>query len=329
MRCRVCAADPVTEIGAVEYYSGYCWKIFDCLVCLCRFTTHDQSTYDWLHSHANSVYSIYRTLADKATQLFENGDIAGLREELVKSPKYRFIIESVERQTKSARLLEIGCSRGYLTSYFIMNGYQIVGTDVSAEAVAVANESFGPHFMTAGSKEIQNRAPYDVIYHVGTIGCVQDPLGLTRELLALLRPGGQLLFNAPNVESCYLSGQLWTDDAPPPDVVTLFRPGVWRRYFSGLADVLEEVEMSPSDEAFRIWLRKTWAREWRSPLPLPLDESADTYRRGRPDNDGASQNFWRTLERVALAVARRARLLGFVPCQPRPFGLFVTMIKKD
>ena len=45
---------------------------------------------------------------------------------------------------------------------------------------------------------IRAEAPYDFIYHVGMIGCVSDPVKLTRELLALLKPGGILLFNAPN-----------------------------------------------------------------------------------------------------------------------------------
>ena len=40
--------------------------------------------------------------------------------------------------------------------------------------------------------------PYDVIYHVGLIGCVADPIAFTRRLLAMLKPGGTLLFNAPN-----------------------------------------------------------------------------------------------------------------------------------
>ena len=61
----------------------------------------------------------------------------GLRKELSKIAKYKFVIESVESYPRSSRLLEIGCARGFLTSYFILAGYDIVGTDISPEAIAV------------------------------------------------------------------------------------------------------------------------------------------------------------------------------------------------
>ena len=163
-------------------------------------------------------------------RLFDQGDLAGLRGELSKIAKYKFVLESVEHQPKSIRLLEVGCSRGYLTSYFILSGYQVLGTDVSLDAIAGAKGAFGDYFISADSAAIQDRAPYDVIYHVGTIGCVGDPLGLTRNLLKMLKPGGVLLFNAPNADSCWLRNHLWIDAAPPPDVVTLFRPGFWRKH---------------------------------------------------------------------------------------------------
>src|SRR5437660_518436 len=86
-----------------------------------------------------------------------------------------------------------------------------------------------PIFECDDDRAMDAMAPYDVVYHVGTIGCVADPLGMTKRLLGLLKPGGRLLFNVPNRDGCYLRGQLWIDAAPPPDVVTLFPSGFWRR----------------------------------------------------------------------------------------------------
>ena len=101
-------------------------------------------------------------------------------------------------------------------------GRPILGIDVSPEASTSARASFGDHF-AVGLDAAQ--PPYDVIYHVGLIGCVDDPIALTRRLLAMLKPGGLLLFNAPNRDALGLDGQLWLDSAPPPDLVTLF-PGL-------------------------------------------------------------------------------------------------------
>jgi SAM-dependent methyltransferase len=318
----------VIEAGEVEYYSGFAWTVYDCLACSCRFTKHDESIYNWLHSQPTSIYGIYRELADKSKRLFDQRDLAGLKQELFKTSKYKFIIESVERQPRSIRLLEVGCSRGYLTSYFILAGYQITGVDVSPKAIAGAREAFGNYFISADSPAIRDQAPYDVIYHVGTIGCVGDPLGFTHHLLGMLKSGGQLLFNAPNADSCWLKRQLWIDAAPPPDLVTLFRPGFWRKQFSSVADVVEEVEMCPSDKAFGISLRKIFGRKWQKPAPLALDVSLNNYQMGRLENHGVSDQLWRIFERGAFKTGLSTHLSSFTPNLPSPFGLFVKMTKR-
>jgi SAM-dependent methyltransferase len=326
--CRVCGAHNVNEIGEVEYYSGFPWKVFDCPACLCRFTCHDKSIYNWLHSHSASIYGIYRVLAEKSKCLFDKGDLIGLRRELSYSSKYKFVLDSVEQQSRDIRLLEAGCSRGYLTSYFILAGYEIIGADVSPDAIAEAKKAFGDRFVMADSAAIEEGAPYDVIYHVGTIGCVSDPLGLTRDLLKLLTRGGRLIFNAPNVDACWFRGQLWIDAAPPPDVVTLFRRGFWQKHFSSVADVAEEVEMLPPDQALEIGLRNLFGCRWRRPQPQPLDASINDYQQGRPENDNGKNSLWYLFERGSLKIGRAIHLSQFAPKQPTPFGLFVKMTRK-
>src|SRR5262249_38837873 len=156
-------------------------------------------------------------------------------------------IDKIEQGPRNAKLLEIGCSRGYLTSYFILAGYSITGVDVSPTAIQSAKDVFGDHFVLSGDASIAQNAPYDVIYHVGTIGCVSDPVAMTNGLTRLLKPGGKLLFNSPNVQGCWLDGQLWVDSAPPPDVVSLFSPGFWTKHFGDVADVRETIEfLSPA-----------------------------------------------------------------------------------
>jgi len=175
MICRVCGSARTKKAGTVEYYLERPSEIYDCEECGCRFTEHFDQTYEDYHANANSGYGVYRDLADHMKELFDRRDPAELRKHLFFLTKYKFIIEAVEKCDKRARILEIGCSRGYLTSYFILAGYDIIGADVSRSAVAGANASFGPHFFEASSPEVANRAPYDIIYHTGTIGCVGIP----------------------------------------------------------------------------------------------------------------------------------------------------------
>jgi SAM-dependent methyltransferase len=324
MQCRICGSKKIANRGFVEYYFGYRWPVYDCDHCGCRFTSHDHSTYDLLYSERSSCYSRYSGQAAICKILFDRRDRAGLRAELSKGAKYRFIIEEIVREPGGARILEIGSSLGHLTSYFVLAGRRITGVDISSKAVAAASAAFGDHFVLAGDPSIEAQAPYDVIFHVGTIGCVADPIGTTRHLLDMLKSGGRLLFNAPNRGGCSLRDQLWFESAPPPDLVTLFRPGFWRDRFGDMALVSEEIEYCSPEQNLVIALRKLAGRRWRKPVPMPLSESE---RLSAPPPRFAD-TLWRNFERVVGKLARSTGLLGLAPLYPSEFGLFVKMVKK-
>jgi SAM-dependent methyltransferase len=219
-------------------------------------------------------------------------------------------------------MLEIGCSRGYLTSFFILAGHDVRGVDLSSEAIAAAKASFGERFFLAESGMMEADQPYDVIYHVGTIGCVEDPAGYTRRMLAMLKPGGLLLFNAPNVDACWYPGQLWLNHAPPPDVTVLYKMGFWKREFGELASVRETVELCDPGFACAVAVRKGLGLRWRKPKPTSLFATAD-------DTEGL--RFWpraaRKADRVFQRVTKSLGLATLAPSQPTEFGLFVRMEK--
>jgi len=321
-KCRICGAEDVALVGTVEYLAGYKLPILDCANCGCRFARHDASSHDFLHvSGALSYYGEYRDLAKRCRELFSQRRLQELRDYLSRTSKYRFIIDRVSREPQSSRLLEFGCSRGYLTSCFILEGRDVVGADISSAAIECAREAFGEHFVLAGAPSIAAGCPYDVIYHVGTIGCVCDPLSLTRQLLAMLKPGGKLLFNAPNRAALHLRGQLWLDSAPPPDLVTLFPEGFWVRHFSAQAQVEESIEMLPDNNAVEIALRRLCGRHWQRPVPqtlVPGDESG--HRWSQQMGPG-----WELFERVALKAAQLTGLAALAHKRASEFGLFVQM----
>ena len=333
-KCRICGSGNVRTAGFVEYYSGFAWPIYDCSDCRARFTKHDETMYDAMHRESGSVYNVYRGLLDESTKAFKGCDINALKQILSRASKYKFIIDEVERGPRSARLLEIGCSRGYLTSYFILSGYQITGVDISESAVESAREAFGDHFVLQGDPLIEDGVPYDVIYHVGTIGCVADPLGLTRRLLRLLKPGGYLLFNSPNLESCWLVDQLWIDAAPPPDLVSIFPPGFWMKHFEREAQVEEQIENCQHDKSLAIGLRQLFGRRWNKPVPVPLDQSSDRYVTGNGSNrlNGQRRIFrdgaWQVFEKSILKLGYKTGLARLVPARPAEFGLFVKMTRR-
>jgi 2-polyprenyl-3-methyl-5-hydroxy-6-metoxy-1,4-benzoquinol methylase len=320
--CRICQSPEIVAAGEVEYYSGFAWPIYDCAGCGCRFTSHDESIYNWLHQQPRSVYGVYRDLAETARQLFEKGDVQGLKEHLSQTPKYKFVIDSIERLPRTSRLLEIGCSRGQLTSYFILAGYNVLGTDVSPEAIGAAKQDFGNHFTSTDSMSIRESAPYDIVYHTGMIGCVADPLKTTNEALSLLKPGGRLFFNAPNRDACALKDQLWIDASPPPDVVTLFPPGFWTKRFRDVVDVEENIEMLPPGRSFGIAMRQLFGWRWKPPKPSALESSVNNYK--GPSRSKWSDRVWSKAERAASAIG----LVRLTRARPAPFGIFVAIVRK-
>ena len=317
MRCPACHTPVSTPGSNFRPYADYECVVYDCAECGSRFTAHHESMHERLHASPGSSYQSQRQLGQAAATWFAVGDVASLRRILASSPKYEFVIDAVESRADVRRVLEVGCSKGYLSAYLITRGFDVLGTDISPSAVAEATSLFGPHFVEAGSPAIPQRQPYDAIVHVGTVGCVADPVAFTRELLGLLRPGGRLIFNAPNADACRGTGEVWGASTPPPDLVTLFTPHYWHRY-ADVADVdVQVTDVEPSA------VLKARLRRWRRDRP-PVRKLLEAEMKPRQPDDWRSRPV---ASRVAATLARGLASLRVLPRQPAEFGVHVVMTK--
>ena len=114
---------------------------------------------------------------------FIKDDRAGLEQILGKVSKYRFIIERASSifcrsprklaSWKSVRREDIS------TSYFILGGRRILGVDVSPDAVEQARRLTAITSQSLALFLIEEQGLLSPIYHLGLIGCVEDPIGLT------------------------------------------------------------------------------------------------------------------------------------------------------
>ena len=239
MHCRVCGSADTNFIIHYQPYVDYGVDIYDCTKCLSRFTPHDETMHEKLHSRPSS-YSSHIQQEKRIIEQLNEGDLEGAKAFLCKRESVAYVISTIDGLHNVHNIMEIGCSRGYVSAYFLTLGKRILGVDVSSTAIEAAKKSFGDHFCVLGSDRIRNDAPYDAIFHVGTIGCVSSPIEVTRFLLDLLKPGGVLIFNAPNRMSCDILQNIWIS-TPPPDLVTLFHPDFWKMQFTDLADAEVEV----------------------------------------------------------------------------------------
>lgn len=239
--CRICKSNLVKEIAEYKPYLDHHFRIYDCYSCGCRFANREYEIsdgrtlfvdpYEFLYNQGTSTFSGYSIIAQKAKEYFDSGDTHQLYRLLSRTAKFKFIIDRMSKiSSDNNSILEVGCSTGFLTSYFILLGYDIIGVDISPTAIGHATRYFGNHFETINGDYFSPLGKFDAIFHAGTIGCVNDPIKTTNSLLDILKLNGRLLFNAPNLQAIVEMNLLWVE-TPPPDVITIFPESFWYKYF--------------------------------------------------------------------------------------------------
>lgn len=320
MQCRLCGGE-AAHLGILRPYLDYTTAVYACSRCNARMARHDPSIHSRLHAGARSSYAWQKDFAHSAADYFARGDLKGLGELLDTAPKNRLVMGALRELPARSNVLEVGCSRGYLTAYAVLCGHNVLGVDVSQDAIDGARALFGDHFVLIGDPRIAANAPYGLIYHVGTIGCVEDPVSMLRSQLELLRSGGTLVFNAPDVQAAMQRSRLWSVSTTPPDLVTLFDRNWFAQEFSPLA----EVEVSVANEDPVVSMRRALGRERVAPENSPhfrlLEDASATGAPVSPQKTSAA----RALARRLVGTLDAVRL---VPRYAHEFGILVRLTKR-
>jgi SAM-dependent methyltransferase len=125
-------------------------------------------------------------------------------------------VTRVLQRAKANSVLEAGCGLGYFTYALKRAGYDIIGVDVSHQAVEQATRAYGP-FYEAESIESYARTAgrtFDAIVMVEVIEHLEDPIAAVQDAVRLLSPGGSVVLTTPN-RTYYGHDQVWSTDLPP------------------------------------------------------------------------------------------------------------------
>jgi len=326
MSCRVCGSADIVTAGTMRTWGDTEVPLTDCRSCGSRFAPHDPATYEKLHGSDQSTYASHDALAAAAARDIAAGDLDGLRARLTRHASRRAVFDAVAARPRASRILEVGASRGALSSWFIASGYDAHGVDIAPSAVEAACDRFGPHFSTTPVDALPDGS-FDVVFHTGVVGCVADPLGFLAEQIRLLRPGGLLVFNAPDARWCHATGLAWTLDTPPPDLVTLFGDRVFDRLASPRLSVATTRLAGPATRDLRLTAQRLAGQ-------LRLPDRGASMLEARPASTAEAPR------RSATSVRGRARAIAtrllevdavrtLVPVVPLPYGLIVTIRRDD
>ena len=135
-----------------------------------------------------------------------------IREEPFYRDYFRRKVNDLLKVAPPGRILDVGCATGVFLDEGRRAGFQEVGVDLLASAVAYARDRLKVD-ARLGMLEEMGFAPaqFDAVSLFQTIEHVPDPAGLVRELARLLRPGGVLLLTTPDSRgfAARLMGRRW------------------------------------------------------------------------------------------------------------------------
>ena len=126
--------------------------------------------------------------------------------------------QSWRKPETSTRILDVGCGTGVMVTRPLARcGYQVVGIDVDAASIGLANRPAGDEPLpnlsfVAGRLEDQDwRGAFDVVICSEVLEHLKDPTGLIALLKERLSPDGILLITVPNGYGLFeLDSHLWT-----------------------------------------------------------------------------------------------------------------------
>lgn len=119
-------------------------------------------------------------------------------------------LEGFPRRVDRGRALDVGCGNGRFLDRLRGHGWDVIGVDTSPAAAAAANEVFGIQVLvgTLEEADLPGRS-FDFIRMSHLVEHLDRPVTTLRHVARLLRPGGQIYIETPNIESL---GFWWTKE---------------------------------------------------------------------------------------------------------------------
>lgn len=114
----------------------------------------------------------------------------------------RFLLHLLKRFTPGKKLLDFGCGAGGMVNAARQAGWAVTGFDMNRGLVEAANRHWKFDLVQTGRLDefyANHAGQFDAIISYQVFEHIQTPVAAAREMARLLKPGGVLLIDVPNV----------------------------------------------------------------------------------------------------------------------------------
>jgi 2-polyprenyl-3-methyl-5-hydroxy-6-metoxy-1,4-benzoquinol methylase len=230
MKCIICNQGGVAVFykNYIGYSQGLQFNINRCSKCKTHFIDTkniDTSVYDEIYSESDTVgYDRYYKYAQKIKNS-KNPLKYLANQESTYYPLYKFL-SKLPINTK-LDILEIGSGYGYTTFGIAQSGHNIIGVDISQNAVDFATKQFGNYYMCSKVEDLKLNQKFDLIVANELFEHLADPNKFIDVLKPLLKTNGKILITTPNKNfaDTVNFNAVWQSDLPPVHTFWLTEKG--------------------------------------------------------------------------------------------------------
>lgn len=184
--CPLCGAtDHALHVMAPSHYGPERHRVTRCVECGMIYTNPQPTTYLDEVEHRGALDRHFRP------EMLAAMDRQG-----------RFLLHLLERFTPGKKLLDFGCGAGGMVNAAQQAGWSVIGFDMNRGLVEAANRHWKFDLVKTGRLDefyANHAGQFDAIISYQVFEHIQTPVEATCEMARLLKPGGVLLIDVPNV----------------------------------------------------------------------------------------------------------------------------------
>lgn len=190
--CCVCHGDRFTWISEVDSF-GIPTPVYLCKTCgLLQTNPHfDEQSYGEFYQ--KNFFQLYKNMLSPTDEYLDSKKKSGEK-------IFKFLESQNLLPEKGALILEVGCGTGAGLSYFRDQGYQVIGCDLSREAIAKGREKYGISLHVGKLEDLELIQKPDLVIYCHVFEHIVDPYKELKMLKEILKSETMVYLEMPGLK---------------------------------------------------------------------------------------------------------------------------------